>query len=262
MTILYFNDRVIGHFLLATLIFQLFSSVCLAQSQAVRPSPLEQPLIQRYILDELKAIRMDNQQTRVELEKRISKAKIEQTDRAARYMTDTIGNVFYLIAAATSILFFSGWNSLRDIRNKTEDMIEKRVDVITQRYNVELEELQTRLGEQSQKILDNQETIYKTQLVHSLWMRANLEANPQSKIDIFDEILKINDEDSEVYAYKADAVLDLDEYEWALNLSNRAIDIDPEYGYAYWQRSCANAVLGNEKEAIDDLKCFVKGSKP
>ncbi len=239
---------------MALVIIQMCASVLNAQVEPVRQNTLEQPLIQRYILDELKAVRMDNQQTRVDMEQRIAQAKIEQTDRTARYMTDTIGNIFYLIAAATSILFFSGWNSLRDIRNKTEDMIEKRVEVITQRYNTELEQLQARLGEQSQKILSNQETIYSTQLIHSLWMRANLETNAQSKIDIYDEILKINDEDAEVYAYKADAVLDLDEYEWALNLSNKAIDIDPEYGYAYWQRSCANAKLGNEKEAIEDLR--------
>ncbi len=210
--------------------------------------------MQRYILDELKAIRLDNQQTRVDVERRIALIKTEQTDRAARYMTDTIGNIFYLIAAATSILFFAGWNSLRDIRSKIEDLIEKRVESITQKYNIELERLQSRLSEQSQKILNNQETIYTTQLIHSLWMRANLETNLQSKIDIYDEILKLNDEDAEVYAYKADVVLDLDEYEWALNLSNKAIDIDPEYGYAYWQRSCANAKLGNEKEAVEDLK--------
>ncbi len=249
------KNKTIGNYFLAFVItLELFSSVLKAQGDPVRQSMLEQPLMQRYILDELKAIRIDNQQTRVDVEQRIAQAKIEQTDRTARYMTDTIGNIFYLIAAATSILFFAGWNSLRDIRNKTENMIEKRVEAITQKYNTDLESLQSRLGEQSQKILNNQETIYSTQLIHSLWMRANLETNPQSKIDIYDEILKINDEDAEVYAYKADAVLDLDEYEWALNLSNKAIDIDPEYGYAYWQRSCANTKLGNETEAIDDLK--------
>lgn len=79
---------------------------------------LERPLMERYILDELKSVRMDNQQTRVDMEQRIAQLKIEDNDRAARYMTDTIANIFYLIAAATSILFFAGWNSLRDIRKK------------------------------------------------------------------------------------------------------------------------------------------------
>jgi tetratricopeptide (TPR) repeat protein len=85
-------------------------------------------------------------------------------------------------------------------------------------------------------------------------MRSNLETNLQSKIEVYDEILKLNADDAEAYAYKADAVLDLDEYEWALNLSDKAINIDPDYGYAYWQRACAHAKLGNFNDAITDLK--------
>lgn len=216
--------------------------------------PLFEPLIERYILDELKDVRMDNQRLRSDMEKRIARAEVEQTDRAARYITDTVGNIFYIIAGATSFLIFAGWNSLRDIRKKTEDIVERRVEQITKKYNEELELLQKRLGEQSKNILDNQKRIYNTQLNHSLWMRSNLETNLQSKIEVYDEILKLNADDAEAYAYKADAVLDLDEYEWALNLSDKAIDIDPDYGYAYWQRACAHAKLGNFSDAILDLK--------
>lgn len=234
-------------------LFLLLSPTMQAEEKSVKANLLERPLVERYILDELKAIRLDNQQTRIDMEQRIANSKVEQTDRAVRYITDTIGNIFYLIAAATSILFFAGWNSLRDIRHKTEELIEQRVEAITKKYNDDRTMLHERMTEQSEKILNNQNSIYNTQFIHSLWMRANLETNPQSKIEIYDEILKLNDNDAEVYAYKADAVLDLDEYEWALNLSNKAVDIDHEYGYAYWQRACANVKLGNEMEAIEDL---------
>ena len=221
---------------------------------------LDKPLVERYVLDELKDLRVENMKLRNEVERRISKTEVEQTDRAARYMTDTIANVFYLIAAATSILIFAGWNSLRDIRSKTETIVEERLNTITQKYNTQMQSLQDAMTIQSKKILDNQNKIYNTQYIHSLWMRSNLETNTQSRIDIYDEILKINPNDAEVYAYKADAVLDMDEYEWALNLSNKAIEIDPEYGYAYWQRSCANAVLGNNSEAIKDLEIAIQKS--
>jgi len=221
---------------------------------------LEKPLVERYILDELKDLRIENMKLRNEVERRISKNEVQQTDRAARYMTDTIGNIFYLIAAATSILIFAGWNSLRDIRNKTETIVEERVNQITKKYNVRMQSLQDEMTLQSEKILDNQNKIYNTQYIHSLWIRSNLETNPQSKIDIYDEIININADDAEVYAYKADAVLDMDEYEWALNLSNKAIEIDPEYGYAYWQRSCANAVLHNKNEALIDLETAIQKS--
>lgn len=221
---------------------------------------LKKPLIERYIMDELKDLRIENLKVKNEVEQRLSRAQVEQTDRAARYITDTIGNVFYLIAAATSILIFAGWNSLRDIRRKTEEIVENRLDDITKKYNAQMQALQDTLTQQSKKILDNQNKIYNTQYIHSLWMRSNLETNPQSKIDIYDEILKVNANDAEVYAYKADAVLDMDEHEWALNLSNKAIEIDPEYGYAYWQRSCANAVLDNKHEAIEDLLTAIEKS--
>ncbi|MFY9142589.1 tetratricopeptide repeat protein [Sulfuricurvum sp.] len=240
--------------LVATLLFATAAQATETQQSETIEKPLFTPLIERYILDELKSVRTDQQQLRNDTEKRISRAEVEQTDRAARYVTDTIGNIFYLIAAATSLLIFAGWNSLRDIRKKTEDMIEIRVEQITKKYNEELELLQKRLGEQSKKILDNQNRIYTTQFSHSLWMRANLETNLQSKIEIYDEILKLNPDDSEAYAYKADAVLDLDQYEWALNLSDKAIEIDQDYGYAYWQRACAHAKLGSKIEAISDLK--------
>lgn len=221
---------------------------------------LERPLMERYILDELKSVRMDNQQTRIDMEKHIAQLKIENNDRAARYMTDTIANIFYLIAAATSILFFAGWNSLRDIRSKTEEIIETSIELITEQYKQELVSLQNKVQEQSQIVLNNQKNIYNAQLIHSYWMRSNLETNAQAKIDLYDEIIKINDNDAEVYAYKADAVLDLDEYEWALNLSNKAIELDNEYGYAYWQRSCAQAKLDNFKEAVKDLEKAIEKS--
>lgn len=242
--------------------FLIFATSVNADNTQVKglDKELEKPLIERYIMDELKDLRMENMRVRNDVEKRVARLEVEQTDRAARYMTDTIGNVFYLIAAATSILIFAGWNSLRDIRRKTEEIVESRLDNITQKYNAQLQSLQDTLTLQSKKILDNQNKIYNTQYIHSLWMRSNLETNPQSKIDLYDEILKLNANDAEVYAYKADAVLDMDEYEWALNLSNKAIEIDPEYGYAYWQRSCANALLENKHEAIEDLKTAIEKS--
>ncbi|OYZ35197.1 MAG: hypothetical protein B7X89_04160 [Sulfuricurvum sp. 17-40-25] len=242
--------------LLAILALLLTSNIQASDSKTVDTiqKPMYEPLIERYILDELKEVRMDNQRIRSDVEKRIAKAEVTQTDRAARYITDTVGNIFYIIAGATSFLIFAGWNSLRDIRQKTEEIIEVRVEQITKKYNEELELLQQRLTDQSKKILANQNRIYNTQLSHSLWMRANLETNLQSKIEVYDEILKVNNDDAEAYAYKADAVLDLDEYEWALNLSNKAIEIDADYGYAYWQRACANAKLDNRSDAIMDLK--------
>ena len=85
-------------------------------------------------------------------------------------------------------------------------------------------------------------------------MRAGIEATHQAKIDVYDQILSINPKDMEALAYKADEVLDMDEPQWALNLCNKALLIDENYAYAYYQRACANSTLNLLDAAIEDLK--------
>ncbi|MCJ7764569.1 MAG: hypothetical protein MUP09_01340, partial [Thiovulaceae bacterium] len=124
-----------------SIFFSVNASAVEPKGEAIE-RPLFKPLIERYILDELRDIRIDYQVLRADVEKRVSRAEVEQTDRAARYITDTVGNIFYIIAGATSFMIFAGWNSLRDIRKKTEDIVEIRIQQITARYNDELELLQ------------------------------------------------------------------------------------------------------------------------
>ena len=91
-------------------------------------------------------------------------------------------------------------------------------------------------------------------------MRANLESDIANKIEIFDEILKRKPEDVEAIAYKADALLELNETEKAIELCNQAIDIDSDYGYAYWQRACAYALTHEHADALADIKMSLEYS--
>jgi Tfp pilus assembly protein PilF len=84
-------------------------------------------------------------------------------------------------------------------------------------------------------------------------MRAGLEATHQAKIDVYDQILAVNPEDTEALAYKADEVLEIGEAQWALNLCNKALAIDPNYPYAHYQRACANSTLHHVDAAYEDL---------
>ena len=81
-----------------------------------------------------------------------------------------------------------------------------------------------------------------------------IEKNNEEKISIYDEILEAQPNDVEALTYKADVLLDMDEIKWALSLTNEAIEQDNQYSFAYWQRACAHASLGNLDEALDDLQ--------
>jgi tetratricopeptide (TPR) repeat protein len=222
--------------------------------------PMYKPLLERYILDELKSVRQDQQKLREDLTKQVTHAQLDTADRALTYTTDTINNVFFIITATASILVLVGWNSLRDVKNKVEDIVNTRVSVITDEYEDRLKILEEKLRVRSEEILSNQERISITNEVHSLWMRANLESDIANKIEIFDEILKRKPEDVEAIAYKADALLELNETEQAIELCNQAIDIDSDYGYAYWQRACAYALTHEHADALADIKMSLEYS--
>ncbi|GAA62200.1 hypothetical protein P20652_4103 [Pseudoalteromonas sp. BSi20652] len=216
--------------------------------------PMYKPLLERYVLDELKSVRQDQQKLREDVTKQVTHAQLDTADRAITYTTDTINNVFFIITATASILVLVGWNSLRDVKNKVEDIVNTRVSVITDEYEDRLNILEEKLRVRSEEILSNQERISVTNEVHSLWMRANLESDFANKIEIFDEILNRKPEDVEAIAYKADALLEINETAKAIELCNQAIDIDSDYGYAYWQRACAYALTHKHADALADIK--------
>ncbi|TMN84752.1 MULTISPECIES: tetratricopeptide repeat protein [unclassified Pseudoalteromonas] len=262
------------YFSLLCIFFTLFlASANAAEQQTEAPSkqqeqqaleqlkePMYKPLMERYILDELKAVRQDQQKLREDVTKQVTHAQLDTADRALTYTTDTINNVFFIITATASILVLVGWNSLRDVKNKVEDIVNTRVSVITDEYEDRLKILEEKLRVRSEEILSNQERISITNEVHSLWMRANLESDYANKIEIFDEILKRKPEDVEAIAYKADALLEINQTAKAIDLCNQAIDIDSDYGYAYWQRACAFALIHEHADALADIKMALEYS--
>jgi len=216
--------------------------------------PLYNPFVERYVLDELKMLRTDMQNQRAEYIERFTSTELAASDRAINYATSTVNNIFYIIAAAASILALVGWSSIREIRHKLNEVIEQKVSNISEDYEQRLLDLETKLKDRTDRIISAQEEITRTNTMHSLWMRAGLEATHQAKIDVYDQILSINPNDVEALAYKADEVLEMGEPQWALNLCNRALSIDETYPYAFYQRACANSTLNQLDSAFEDLE--------
>ncbi len=218
------------------------------------PAPLYNPFVERYMLDEVRALRMELQNQRAEFTEKYSRAQLESSDRAINYTTSTVNNIFYMIAAAASIFALVGWSSMRDMRQKLNEVMDKKVTSISDEYEQRLLTLERKLKDRTERIISAQEEISRTNTLHSLWMRAGLEATPQARIEVYDQILDLSSEDVEALTYKADAVLELDEPEWALNLCDKALVLNPESAYAYYQRACAHATLQQLDTAMDDLK--------
>lgn len=222
----------------------------------------EKPLLERYIFDELKSLRIDYQEMKTDVAEKIAQNKIQNNDRIIEYTTHTLNNIFYIVTIAASLLVLLGWRSIGDMKNSVNAEINKKIDHITQKYEERLTEMETKIKSRSEEIIANQEEISNTNVVHSLWMRAGLEKSNREKIKIYDQILDIKNNDVEALTYKADTLLDMDKTALALELSNKAIELDNNYSLAYWQRACANAELERYSEAIEDIRRAIAISNP
>lgn len=216
--------------------------------------PLYNPFVERYVLDELKSLRVDLANQRHDIMQQILDREHRSVDRGVRYATDTVTYFFYLIAGATSILVLVGWTSIRDIKERMHTMAGAEIKRLVEEYEQRLDKLEEQLIQKTQHIEENREEIERTQEIQSLWLRAQQEGNPANKIDVYDQLLKLRRDDCEVLTYKADAVLELGEPQWAAALCHEALEIDPENSHAFYQLSCAYALLGKYQEAINYLK--------
>ncbi|WP_404357616.1 TPR end-of-group domain-containing protein [Methylotuvimicrobium sp. KM1] len=215
--------------------------------------PLYSPFIERYMLDELKQLRMDMAAQRNELIQQIVDRELSSVDRGVTYATNTVTYFFYLIAGASTILVLLGWTSLRDIKERVQSMADKKVSKLVHEYEERLAIVEQQLNKEAQLIEKIGEDIERTQDVQSLWLRAGQASSLANKIAIYDQILKLRPEDCEALTYKADAVLDMGEPQWAVNLCQQALKIDPENGHAFYQLACAYTALNQYEEAVHCL---------
>lgn len=217
-------------------------------------APLYNPFIERYILDEMKQLRIDQAQTKNELIQQIVDREHRSVDRAVAYATDTVSYFFYLIAAATSILVLIGWTSIREIKERVHSLADEEISRLVQQYEKRLETIESEIQKKTAHIQENRKEIELTQEVQSLWLRAQQESTPSSKIIIYDKILQLRSDDCEALTYKADTVLELDEPQWAANLCHQALEIDPQNSHAFYQLGCSYAALNNPDEAVQFLQ--------
>lgn len=215
--------------------------------------PLYTPFVERYLLDEVKALRKELQDTRAELIEKVVEKELSVADKTMSYATDTVTYFFYLIAGATSILVVIGWNSIRDMRHQLTNLAEKRVNELVIEYENRLQSIEDQLHQKSEIIHQNQAEIERTNEVHGLWLKASQETSQQNKIAAYDQILDLRPDDVEALSYKADAVLEMQEPLWAISLCQRALKLAPDNGHAHYQLACAYAEIGRWEDAVATL---------
>ncbi|MBV0931997.1 TPR end-of-group domain-containing protein [Marinobacterium weihaiense] len=216
--------------------------------------PLYNPFIERYMIDEIKALRSEIERQRVEMIREITDRELKVANSSISYATDTVTYFFYLIAAASSILLIVGWNSIREIKDRVQSIADEKVGRLVEEYEERLERVEKELLRKSRIIQENQHELEITNEVQTLWVKASQETSWEQKVRLYDRILELRPDNAEALTYKADAALELSEHQWAISLCNRALTVEPDSGHAYFQLACAYADLGASRIALDYLK--------
>ena len=212
--------------------------------------PLYNPFVERYVLDELKQLRTDMASQKVDLLQQVVDREMNSVDRGLAYATDTVTYFFYLIAGATSILVLVGWSSIRDMKERVQSLADEEISKLINEYESRLETIESKLNQKTRHIEENREEIELTRDMQALWLRAGQESNPTNKIALYDQILQLHPDDCEALTYKADAILELGEPQWAANLCHRALVIDEENSHAFYQLGCAYTAMQHFDEAV------------
>ena len=247
------------HLILA-LLAALLSFSSHAEERYSETDILDRPLVERYILDELKALRHDQQDLERRLTVQITERELEVADKSMNYANVTVTYFFYIIAGVASLVALIGWQSLKEIKQNTKEMANQRLDKITREYEKKFLALERDLKRKTRIISENNREIEIINEVHNLWLRAQNAQTAEQKIEIIDEILKIRPGDLEALTYKADAAMEIKEYHWAMSLCNRVLEVDDSNAHALYQRACAYSRLGAEEQAIYDLQKSMEAS--
>lgn len=211
--------------------------------------PLYSPFIERYMLDELRQLRVDMERKDRELAEQLVQKELSLSDRAMSYSNTTVTYFFYLIAAVSSALVLIGWNSLREVKEKVHSAASEQVAELVEKYEDRLRKVETQLKNETELIERNRDEISLTQEVHSLWLKASQESSSAGKISIYDQIIALRPGDVEAFTFKADAVLEQGEAQWAINLCHQALAREDNNAHAFYQLACAHASLQHLDEA-------------
>ncbi|MGR5150424.1 tetratricopeptide repeat protein [Photobacterium swingsii] len=217
-------------------------------------SMYDKPLMERYVLDELKTLRTNQQDLERRMIVEITDRELAVADKSLNYANVTVTYFFYIIAGVASLIALIGWQSLREMRVNTKKMADQQLQEIAEQYEKKFQALERELRRKTRSISDNNKEIEKINEVHNLWLRAQNFQNPEQKMEIYDEILKIRPGDLEALTHKADAAMEIREFHWALSLCNRVLEVDDSNAHALYQRACAYARLGVDEQAISDLE--------
>ena len=219
-------------------------------TQLIIPDELD--LTKRYILEEVKNLRIEVESLRREMQIEMNKKQIETIDKALSYSANTVNYFCILITLTIMGVWIFGWKSIKDVKNRWSNSFEKEVEKSLFEWQSKLQELEKEQMRQSEEILLNQENIKKKQESGYLWSQYNREESLRDKFKLLEEIseLEIAEEELSIQKEKSNLYVGLEMWEKALQTSINSLELFENETTLMLNQSIAHLMLEEKEEAL------------
>lgn len=211
---------------------------------------------QRFILTELKELRIDLEVHQREIANTINTKELSTVDRALSYSANTVNFFFVVLTIAVMWFGIFGWKTMKDVKENLSSNFEKEVQKRINAEQKKLEQFMTKFEKeqlaQSKEILENQEYMQKKQEWAYYWSQFNREEDSVVRLELLDKIwiLNIEDDDLFIFIERAQIYITLGLWDKALETSELGLEISSENTTLLYSKAEALVMLENTEDAL------------
>lgn len=211
---------------------------------------------QRFILTELKELRIQLESLKREINEDLNARELATVDRALSYSGNTVNFLWLIITMAMAGFWLVGWKTMKDVRENLTANFEKEVQKNVRSQQKKLEEFMEKFEadqlSQSAEILKNQEYLHKKQEAAFYWSQFNREDDSVKKLELLDKVASVWMENDEIFILleKASIYIGLWLWDKALEAAQKWLDIESENTSLLYSKSQALVMLEDKEEAL------------
>lgn len=185
--------------------------------------PSEISWTERFILTELKDLRVDQEALRREIFVEIQNREIWTIDKALSYSANTVNFFFVLLTILIAWFWVVWWKTIWDIKNATKASMDRETKKIIWNFQEKIEELE------------------KEQKINILWRQYNVSDSDKEKLNTLDKIYYLRPESQFVTIEKSNVYLSMGLYEKVLETTDPIINWKraKHQPHAFYNRACA-----------------------
>lgn len=211
---------------------------------------------QRFILTELKELRIQNETLRRELNEELNKRELATVDRALSYSGNTVNFLWLIITMAMAGFWLVGWRTMKDVRENLTQNFEKEVQKNVRSQQRKLEEFMQKFEEeqlsQSKEIIQNQEHLQRKQEAAFHWSQFNREEDPVQKLELLDKVWAAGLEEDEllIYVERSSIYVVLWLWDKALETAEKWLELSSENTSLLYTKAEALVMLEETDDAL------------